>query len=166
MKPSDSLRFWSHVDRSGGPDACWPWTASRDAKGYGWFFLERRNLHAPRALLALQLGFIPPPSILACHTCDNPPCVNPAHIYAGDAQTNVDDMHARGRTRAVPGAWKRPDTTRLHVRDIHERGLETTQRVSEGISDWRVMDARAAADGMIRLSPRLDHGEGLPEWLA
>ena len=92
-------RFWPYVDQSGGPEACWPWKGNKNQKGYGRVMAgPQRHLRAPRVALALHSGPIPP-GICACHHCDNPGCVNPAHIFRGTNQDNTADKIKKGRAR-------------------------------------------------------------------
>lgn len=88
-------RFWSKVDVS-GPEECWEWKASRLKSGYGAFYLNGTVTTASRASLVIN-GQSVPKGWHVCHKCDNPPCVNPAHLWAGPAKENVDDMHEKGR---------------------------------------------------------------------
>ena len=94
-------RFWAKVDRR-GPDECWPWTGARTAAGYGLLRSgpagHQRREHAHRLALAFDgrpLG----PGQVTRHTCDNPPCVNPAHLVPGTAADNSRDCVERGRSR-------------------------------------------------------------------
>lgn len=88
--------FWSFVDRS-DPKGCWPWTGPINTTGYGCF--GRKLAHRVSLDMALggTLG-----SLWALHRCDNPPCVNPRHLYAGTSRDNVHDMIARGRAYVPP----------------------------------------------------------------
>ena len=88
-------RFWSKVDIRGADD-CWEWKAFRDQEGYGQFYLENRTIKAPRAAYRLAIGEIPSGEEV-CHTCDNPPCCNPNHLFLGAHRDNMDDMMAKGR---------------------------------------------------------------------
>ena len=84
--------FWMKVDKH-GPNGCWVWTGYRQKFGHGW---TRYGL-AHRYAWTLLRGEIPAGKFL-CHTCDNPPCVNPDHLYVGDRLDNQGDMKRRGRS--------------------------------------------------------------------
>lgn len=93
-------RFWAKVDKSGGENACWLWTAYREPEwGYGVFRMKSREpmWSAHRASWTFNNGVIPVDRIV-CHICDNPPCVNPGHLYLGTDQTNSTDKVLRNRT--------------------------------------------------------------------
>jgi hypothetical protein len=102
-------RFWAKVDKNGpipphrpelGP--CWLWMASRNSNGYGQFGVrvngKRRPVAASRVAWELTYGPLGE-GMFACHKCDNPLCVNPAHLFEGDAKANTRDMMAKGRLR-------------------------------------------------------------------
>jgi hypothetical protein len=96
-RPTTEERFWAKVDRR-GPDECWPWVGSRQQDGYGQLWNGSRLEIATH--IALRLDGRPlEPGQYALHRCDNPPCVNPGHLIAGDARTNSHDMLAKGRFR-------------------------------------------------------------------
>lgn len=90
------LVFWFKTDMSGGEDACWPWLASVNNKGYGKFCIDSVEMIASRAAYVFAIGPIPD-GLWVLHSCDNPPCVNPRHFFLGNCQANVDDMMAKGR---------------------------------------------------------------------
>lgn len=105
--PEVSTRFWAKVDRDGpvpghrpelGP--CWVWTAGKFRKGYGQFQLNGRPHHASRVALEIASGPIPVGKC-ALHRCDNPPCVNPAHLWLGTHTDNMRD--AAEKRRLVTG---------------------------------------------------------------
>lgn len=95
LNQSDIDRFWPKVDRSGGPDACWPWLAAKSDAGYGYFGINRRNWQPHRIAYFLATGEDPYP-LLVCHSCDNPPCCNPTHLFKGTYADNNHDMLAKG----------------------------------------------------------------------
>lgn len=106
-------RFWAKVDRSGGSDACWPWLANRRRRGYGSFKIASGR-HGPRggrrwatklahrASWSIAFGRIPD-TMHVLHRCDNPPCVNPAHLFLGTALDNIRDRHAKHRDARQQG---------------------------------------------------------------
>ncbi len=77
---------------------CWEWSRRRMRKGYGTFSAFGREYRAHRIAYALHSGRDPGDS-LVCHRCDNPPCVNPEHLWLGNAQANSSDMVTKGRAR-------------------------------------------------------------------
>lgn len=88
-------RFWSKVDRSG---ECWEWTGSVNRYGYGRIAKPRNAgpMLAHRYSAMLHFGMFDT-RLLVCHSCDNPKCVRPEHLFIGDMQQNMDDMVAKGR---------------------------------------------------------------------
>ena len=93
--PSMSEVFSKNIDTTGD---CWIWTWIKDKDGYG-LMPYKGKMHRAH-VLSLKLAGRPTnkDNPLACHTCDNPSCVNPLHLYAGDKKTNAIDMVQRGRS--------------------------------------------------------------------
>jgi hypothetical protein len=72
-------RFWSLVDRRGGPDACWLWTGPTRSRGAGWFNTGSRQLDPHRIAFDLS-GATVPAGLMLYRTCRNPRCCNPKHV--------------------------------------------------------------------------------------
>lgn len=90
-------RFWSKVEVT-GPDDCWLWSASRvTGKEYGEIRIKGSLYKASRISYFIEFGFISD-DLLCLHSCDNPPCVNPRHIFQGTDQDNMDDMYEKRRS--------------------------------------------------------------------
>lgn len=117
--------FWSRVDQSGGPDACWPWTGPLGSKGYGQATPAGIDQHAHRAAWILANGAIAQ-DLCVCHRCDNRQCCNPTHLFLGTFADNNRDMLAKGRQ--VYGASH--GQTKLTAADV----LEIRTSAAAGIS--------------------------------
>ena len=90
-------RFWACVDRSGD---CWLWTGSRLPRGYGRFYPKNKvALYAHRVSWEVANGMAVPDGLHICHTCDNPSCVRPGHLFAGTRSDNMQDAKGKGRLR-------------------------------------------------------------------
>lgn len=125
------IRFWNKVDKTG---SCWIWLASVDKAGYGNIgkcrfstILSERSAH--RVSYYLTFGEIPHGSHIL-HTCDNPPCVNPYHLFLGTHQDNMMDMRKKGRMSNPPtyigsrhpmAVLKESDV--LKIRELYSRGM-------------------------------------------
>lgn len=91
-------RFWSKVDKR-GPDDCWLRTAAVNEHGYGVMRPEgkRTGPTVKAHRVSLMLAGVNPDGYVVRHACDNPPCVNPAHLSVGSKADNSADMVARDR---------------------------------------------------------------------
>jgi hypothetical protein len=110
-RPRASLdaRFWAKVDKRGA-DQCWPWTGSSDGgRGYGSFYHNGRSRRATQVAWEIWNNAPFPEGKVACHSCDNPPCVNPNHIWPGTMRENALDAVAKGRV----------DPYKMHIRNAN-----------------------------------------------
>jgi HNH endonuclease len=113
----DEDRFWVKVDRSGGPEACWPWRAKIEDGGYGRVWWHGRSELSHRVAYELTLGAIPLGAHLD-HKCLNRRCANPAHL---EPVTQAEN-NARSRSPSARNGRK------THCDHGHEFTPENTYR--------------------------------------
>jgi hypothetical protein len=85
---------------------CWIWRLARHHTGYGHFKLQGKSWRAHRISWMLANDRSIPVGQHVCHTCDNPSCVNPAHLFLGSDLDNAQDRDRKGRH----GSWSKPET--------------------------------------------------------
>lgn len=115
MTPQQHVNFWKKVKKTG---TCWIWIGSVSSNGYGTLGINGKSLRAHRVSWMLANGrnelhrweFI-------CHSCDNPLCVNPSHLWLGDAKANMSDCIAKGRKAKMPIRTKSSHCKRGHPMD-------------------------------------------------
>lgn len=113
-----AVRFWAKV-KLGGPKDCWEWVGGRvpGPHPYGKFYIRTdKPTLAHRFSWQLRFGPIPRDTFV-CHHCDNPPCVNPEHLFLGTDRDNIHDMIAKGRARHPRG-----EAHPLYLRGDLQRG--------------------------------------------
>ena len=140
-------RFWSKVARRQG-DQCWEWQAASNARGYGTFGANGKSCLAHRLAWELVNGAIPE-GMLVCHTCDNPKCCNPQHLWLGTNAENIEDMRRKGRARARRGASNKNAKLSMdqarEVRRLYSAG---------GVSQQAIADALGVTQRVISLIVR------------
>lgn len=101
-------------------NGCWVWVRSLTRGGYGQVWYRPRLYRAHRLSYMHHVGPIPA-GLDILHKCDNPPCINPDHLYPGTKQDNSDDMVAKGRHRSLQGeANPRAKLTEAAVQEIRK----------------------------------------------
>ncbi|MFM9604188.1 HNH endonuclease [Streptomyces turgidiscabies] len=114
-----------HVDTSGGAEACHLWTGTTDHSGRGKFCVtvdgKRKNFTATRWLLGHLRGKPLSPDEHVLHAaCDNPLCVNAAHLRVGTREENMQDMVMKGRN-------SNQNKGKTHCKRGHEFNGENTR---------------------------------------
>ena len=143
-------RFWEKVDVR-GKDECWEWTGAKGSCGYGQLKVSGRMQTASRLAWELEHGPIPE-GICVCHICDNPACVNPAHLFLGTHRDNVYDMIEKGRGNVLlhPVGIHHPNS-KLSEDDVREiRRLYATGKFLQKQLGKRFGVARTQIGNIVR----------------
>lgn len=116
-------RFWAKVNKESGqgPNGdCWEWKGSKLPTGYGMLSIKRITYRAHRMMWFIAYGEIPA-DLHVLHSCDNPSCVNPEHLWVGTAKDNARDREEKGRGNQVSGdrngARARPECLARGIRN-------------------------------------------------
>jgi len=121
LTTADKKRFWDKIDKNGPitnrKDRCWLWTASTVGGGYGGFHLDGSTIGAHKISYEIHYGCIPKKK-LVLHSCDNPPCVRPEHLFCGTQKDNMHDMIKKGRANFVRG--QEHGSSKLSYTDVEE----------------------------------------------
>jgi hypothetical protein len=137
------VRFWAKVSRKDQEGGCWLWQAQKREDGYGKFHLrnehgQKINVAAHRLSFALANGRWPSSSKMIMHTCDNPACVNPAHLQEGTRSENLSDCWKKNRR-------DRPRETRYGVGFWHSGNPGRALHGSSPLTEWDVHEIRRMA---------------------
>ena len=141
--------FWKHVTKKGDHE-CWPWIGAKTPFGYGQMRTADTSWLAHRIAYYVQTG-IDPSGKCVLHACDNPACVNSAHLFLGTVTDNNRDRHKKGRS-VMPknrsrgnknGRAKLDDERVAAIRNMHVLGfsqasLARTFKVS-GMTIWSIV---------------------------
>lgn len=171
-RPTYGPDFWARVDRSAGPTACWPWRASLDTRGYGHLWWKGRLQIASRVAIEVDRGFPLERGECALHRCDNPICVNPAHLFVGTKGDNNRDAFAKGRQkrtgsdngRALLEPWQIWVIRRARV---GPGGTTTRRALAErfGVTESTIANVRQGRSwqhimkNIVESAPRFSEGE-------
>lgn len=113
-----SAKLFCSVEPMMDDRGCWEWFGGASADGYGRFTHKGRKLLAHRVSWEVHSGSIPR-GMLVLHRCDNPPCVNPSHLFLGTHKDNAQDRERKGRRRPY---FKRSERTECKNGHVYEPG--------------------------------------------
>ena len=120
----------------GNPNKCWEWNGSKSKAGYGRVLTTWNEpyQYAHRVSWINYFGEIPK-GLLILHKCDNPPCVNPHHLFLGTQKDNMQDMIKKGRNNFVKGE-KHPNSKLtekqvLEIRKLYKPKIVTMKMLAE-----------------------------------
>lgn len=132
-------RFWAKVDTK-TENECWEWTASKNNKGYGQFAINKIAKSTHRISYTIHKGEIPD-TMSICHTCNNPPCVNPKHLYIGTDTQNMRQaadekrLASQKKTHCKSGHEFTPQNTALYKQkkrgDVLTRVCRTCKKLND-----------------------------------
>ena len=149
-------RLWSHVGRNGpimraGLTPCWLWTGYKRASGHGMMIRGSRTDGSMRSDGAHRIAWevthgASPGDMCVCHHCDNPPCVNPEHLFLGSKADNNLDCQNKGRRPVMRGskngASKLVESEVLEIRSLYAGG---------GVTQYQLADRFGVSQRLINL---------------
>ncbi len=117
-------RFNKYIKKT---DSCWLWTGRKFTAGYGMFEIYDLNLGKKRKTTSHRISWMIKNgtikrNLFVCHSCDNPPCVNPTHLFVGTQSMNLQDAIAKGRFQNIARGrqliGEKNNRTKLTIDDV------------------------------------------------
>jgi hypothetical protein len=163
LSAKQTSRFWGRVSGD-DPDQCWPWTRNTNTDGYGTVRFFIKVFMAHRVAWTLCHGLIPE-GLFVLHSCDNPPCRNPWHLFLGTSMDNIHDCIQKNRRAATDeNRWqlKRPEAIprgvdsfpskhpeRMPRGETHGKAVLTTEKVLQ------IRALRAAGETQVAIAEQV-----------
>ena len=149
IKIEEQERFWSKVNKKCEND-CWEWIAGINSTGRGIFQFQGKSIHAHRMAYKLCVGEIPEGAFI-CHTCDNGKCVNPKHLFIGNALINNRDCYSKNRHPILRGEndpkSKLNNEKALKIVELYKAGKYTQCKLADmfGVSRSAILNVLRGA---------------------
>lgn len=129
------------VMRPGEASACWEWPGTRDKDGYGHLMFRKKRYKTHRIAAMLTYGTLSGDKVV-CHTCDNPPCCNPSHLFLGNRGMNNRDMREKGRASKGEERWN----AKLTAWDVVRIRTLSMQMTQQALANMFGVSQRAICD--------------------
>lgn len=121
---------FDHYVTPGKPNECHVWRGGRISTGYGAIRINGQSVLAHRVAWEREHGPIPE-GMQVCHKCDNPPCVNPRHLFLGTAKDNADDRDRKGRTHRKLDKRAIANILKLRSKGLSQAAIAEVHEVSK-----------------------------------
>jgi hypothetical protein len=132
LNNEDLIIFWNKVD-IGEINECWNWAWGTDGKGYGQCYINSKKYIASRVSYFIKNGSFEK-KLKVCHSCDNPKCVNPNHLWLGTSLDNTRDMINKNRAYYVEGedigSSKLKTEDVIKIRELYDQNKNTQKELS------------------------------------
>lgn len=129
-------------------NGCWEWKGARGEAGHGQIRIGNRSRQAHRVMFEILHGEIPEGENIL-HRCDNPPCINPDHLFSGTQKQNIHDMWAKDRQQGYihqPKGSKHPQAKLLEKDVLELRELRNSGFTYKALADRFGISKSTAAE--------------------